>query len=135
MNINNLIEVQRQADVLCVNTKDCKDCVGYGKGGECKHYLVADELHKSGCVMLPCKVGDTVYRVIGDKRVKKPHKCKVIGFWLSAEESYNSVHLVRYVNDVLDYSVSLPLSEFGKSLFLSEDEALEEMNKLRSNEV
>lgn len=135
MNIDKLIEVQIQADTLCVDSKDCKDCVGYGKGGWCKKYLNADVLHKNGCVMLPCRVGDTVYRVINDKRVKKPHECKVIGFWLSVEERYSSVHLVNYVNGAFNYSLSLPLTEFGKSIFLSEYKALEEMDKLRSIDV
>jgi hypothetical protein len=97
--------------------------------------LIEDDLSKSVCVRLPCGLGDTVYLVIRDKRVKYPHKCKVIGFWLSMDESCNSVHLARHINDVLDYSASLPLSEFGKNIFLSEDKALEEINKLRSSDI
>lgn len=71
----------------------------------------------------PCKVGDTVYKVVNDKRVKRPYECEVVGFWISKDETCNNVHLVRYVNGVFDCSFSVPFTEFGKTLFSTKKEA------------
>ena len=79
-------------------------------------------------VVLPCKIGDTVYRVMADKRIKHPYECKVIGFWYSADETCNNVHLVRYVNGVFDCSMSVPFSEFNRILFLTKEEAEAALN-------
>jgi hypothetical protein len=74
-------------------------------------------------IVPPCKVGDTVYRVMRDKRIKQPYEYKVVGFWYAADEKCNDVHLVRYVNGMFDSSISIPFSEFGKITFLSREEA------------
>lgn len=76
------------------------------------------------CVTIPpCKVGDTVYKVVNDKRVKRPYECEVVGFWISKDETCNSIHLVRYINGVFDCSFSVPFTEFGKTLFSTKEEA------------
>ena len=84
---------------------------------------VADFLLQKGVIVPPCKVGQTVYKVVNDKRVKKPYKCKVIGFWYSEDEHCNNVHLVRYINGVFDCSFSVPFTDFGKTVFLTKEEA------------
>jgi hypothetical protein len=85
--------------------------------------LIADYLLENGVIVPPCKVGATVYKVVADKRVKKPYECKVVGFWCSELESYNNAHLVRYVNGVFDSSFSVPMDEFGKTVFLTKEQA------------
>lgn len=85
----------------------------------------AEQLIANGVIVPPCKVGDTVYRVMGDKRIKQPYEYKVVGFWYLADETCNDVHLVRCVNGVFDCSISVPISEFGKIVFLSREEAEE----------
>ncbi len=85
--------------------------------------MLADHLLAEGVIVPPCKVGDTVYKVVNDKRVKKPYECKVVGFWYSADERCNNVHLVRYVNDIFDSSFSIPFADFGKTVFLTREEA------------
>lgn len=102
-----------------VNCEDC-DCipVAIGDGDRIADYLLAN-----GVIVPPCKVGQTVYKVVNDKRVKKPYKCKVIGFWYSEDEHCNNVHLVRYINGVFDCSFSVPFTDFGKSVFLTREEA------------
>ena len=116
---------------------NCKDCIHYDvcmdyttlKESEfAQHFEGSDVLcdhfkDKSRYIELPCAVGDTVYRVIADKRVKHPHECKVIGYWYSEDEPCSRIHLVRYVNGVFDYSMSIPLSDFGKTVFLTKEEA------------
>ena len=96
--------------------------------------FLSDYLLANGVIVPPCKVGDTVYRVMGDKRIKQPYEYKVVGFWYSADETCNDVHLVRYVNDVFAHSISVPLYEFGKIVFLSREEAEESLRKERNNE-
>lgn len=74
-------------------------------------------------VELPCAVGDTVYRVMADKRIKQPYQYKVTGVWYSADATCNNLHLVRYVNGVFVSSISVPFSEFNRILFLTKEEA------------
>ena len=88
-----------------------------------------EDLEEQGrLVILPCKIGDTVYRVMADKRIKQPYEYKVIGFWYSADETCNNLHLVRYVNGVFDSSISVPFSEFNRILFLTKEEARAALN-------
>ena len=92
-----------------------------------KNYMfaedIADHLLANGVIVPPCKVGDMVYKVVPDKRVKKPYECKVVGFWYSEDENCNNAHLVRYVNDAFDCSFSVPFTTFGKTVFLTKEEA------------
>lgn len=83
----------------------------------------ADYLLANGVIALPCKVGQTVYKVVNDKRVKKPYECKVVGIWYANDENANDVHLVRYVNGIFDCSFSVQFKEFGKKVFLTKEEA------------
>lgn len=92
---------------------------------------LVNSILSDGWIRPPCKVGDTVYRVISDKRVKQPHECKAIGFWYSADESCNAMHLVRYVNGVFDYSISVPFSNFGKTVFLTKEEAEAKLQEIK----
>lgn len=84
---------------------------------------LADYLLENGLIVPPCKVGDIVYKIINDKRVKKPYKCKVIGFWHSGDESCNNIHLAHYVNGVFESSFSVPFTEIGKTVFFTGEEA------------
>ena len=86
-------------------------------------------LDEGRVIVPPVKVGDTVYKVVADKRVKKPYECKVVGFWFSELEGYNNAHLVRYVNGVIDFSFSVPIGDFGKTVFLSREEAEQALRK------
>ena len=88
-------------------------------GGNCMFYNVPPEQ----IIVPPCKVGDTVYKVVRDERVKKPYECKVIGLWYSEDENWSEAHLVRYVNGEFDCSFTVPLTDFGKTVFHTRDEA------------
>ena len=94
---------------------------GYNSFEWAEHF--ADHLLADGWIRPPCKVGDTVYKVVNDKRVKRPYECKVVGCWFSEDENCNNAHLVRYVNGVFDCSFSVPFTDFGKTVFLTEEEA------------
>ena len=90
---------------------------------------IADHLIAEGVIVPPCKVGQTVYRVMADKRIKQPYEYKVIGFWYSADETCNNLHLVRYVNGVFESSMSVPFTEFNRMLFLTKEEAEEKLKE------
>ena len=99
-------------------------------GGNCMFYNVP----KEQIIIPPCKVGDKVYRVMADKRIKQPYQYKVIGFWYSADETCNNLHLVRYVNGVFESSMSVPFSEFNRILFLTKEEAEKALAERNKNE-
>lgn len=92
---------------------------------------LADYLIKNNVATFPCSPGDTVYRIMADKRIKQPYKYKVMGIWYSAVEACSSVHLARFVNGVFESSMSIPLSEFGEVVFSTKEEAERKQRELR----
>ena len=114
---------------VCLNDENIETDDGY-VGFGVRYENIADYLLANGVIVPPCKVGDTVYRVMADKRIKRPYEYKVIGFWYSADENCNNLHLVRYVNGVFDCSMSVPFSEFNRILFLTKEEAEEKLKEL-----
>lgn len=94
---------------------------------------IADYLLANGVIVPPCKVGDVMYKVVNDKRVKRPYGCEVVGFWFSKDENCNNAHLVRYVNGVFDCSFSVPLTDFGKTVFLTKEEAEQALKERVNN--
>ena len=96
--------------------------------------ILTDHLLANGVILPPCKVGDTVYRVMSDKRIKQPYEYKVIGFWYSADETCNNLHLVRYVNGKFDSSMSVPFCEFNRILFLTREEAEQALKERDNND-
>lgn len=92
---------------------------------------IADNILANGGAVFPCNAGDTVYRVMTDERIKEPYKYKVMGIWYSAVEACSSVHLARFVGDVFESSMKIPFSEFGKTIFLTKEEAEKREKELR----
>lgn len=84
---------------------------------------LADYLLANGVVVPPCKVGDKVYMVVNDKRVKQPYECKVIGFWYSKYEDCCTIHLERYVNGKSYSTFSVRFTDVGKTVFLNREDA------------
>ena len=120
---NRLIKLLKQADEyargVCIDNDEAQE-------------VSADHLLAKGVIVPPFKVGDVVYKVVADKRVKHPYECKVVGLWCSADERYNSAHLARYVDGVCHTTFSVPWMEFGKTIFLSKEEAEEEMERRKN---
>jgi hypothetical protein len=105
-----------------------EDAIGEGWRTMCE--AIADNLLiEGGIIVPPVKVGQTVYKVVNDKRVKKPYECKVVGIWYADDENANDVHLVRYVNGIFDCSFSVQFKEFGKTVFLTTEEAEAKMKE------
>ena len=98
---------------------DCASCP-YDEGATCNSYArKADYLLANGVMVPPCKVGDTVYRII-DTNPPIIKGCKVRG--------------VEYVNDVWQFIIErcLLYGIVGVNIFLSRAEA-EQALKAREN--
>lgn len=82
--------------------------------------IIADYLLANGVIMLPCKVGDTVYD-IGDFFDGTPYpemyeyKADYITLW----EKYPDRNEIYFSIDGMDYA----LDDFGKTVFLTQEEA------------
>lgn len=94
---------------------------------------LADYLLATGVIVPPCKVGDRVYMVIHDKRTKKPLECNVIGFWYTNHEDCCTIHLSRYVDGKFDSTFSVRFTDFGKTVFLSREEAEAKLKESENN--
>lgn len=92
-----------------------------------------DRIENKTLVELPCKVGDTVYRVMADKRIKQPYEYKVIGFWYSAYEDCNNLHLARYINGEFESTINVPFPEFNRILFLTKAEAEKRLEEWKND--
>lgn len=79
------------------------------------------EADKDGrCIVLPCKVGDTVW-IVG--AVRKLYSAKVRTFFcghpstVCGSDPYGHIHMIRTTE------CDIPMQEFGKTVFLSREEA------------
>ena len=110
-----LIELIKQADNECANTKQCDRCKAYGKGEDCINYNIADHLIANGAILPPCKVGDTVFVVGVITQQITAHK--VIGI------NYSEDGLFLLTNSFTVVSVA---QQLGKTVFLTREEAEKE---------
>ena len=81
---------------------------------------LADYLIANGVIMLPCKVGDTIYFDTykrGESIGIQPHKVANISIVVSTERPFGCVGA-----DIYDW-------EFGKTVFLSREEAERELER------
>ena len=104
-----LIELTKRAFAKCKGKK-CEDCVGYGKGADCIHYVVTDNLLANGVIVPPCKVGHTVYRIVEmSTGVKKNSTYTIKRFIRTVEVTKNNFF------DVCE--------NWGKTVFLTAEDA------------
>ena len=86
---------------------------------------LADYLLKIGVIMLPCKVGDTIYFDTykrGESIGIQPHKVANISIVVSTERPFGYVGA-----DIYDW-------EFGKTVFLTREEAEKALKERERNE-
>lgn len=77
------------------------------------------EADKEGrCLVLPCKVGDTVYYI---EKNKKIYESKVHAFSFGKDNltKYGQIHIYDYDKD----NATRKISNFGKTIFLTREEA------------
>ena len=113
-----LVELINQANKKC-RSACCDDCSAVGFVGEgCVNYNIADHLLANGVIVPPCKVGDTLYVLVGEpsQTIAEFHVRTIlfgethdsIGF---ANKSLFTIWNKRWY----DY--------FGKTIFLTREEA------------
>ena len=88
----------------------------------------ADYLLANKCHSLPCDIGDTVYtncRMQGwyFREKDKPYKAKIVFIGLNGVDNFMNVDFGN------GHMLQFPFSQIGKTVFLSEEEAL----KVRDN--
>lgn len=84
-------------------------------------HKAAEQLIANGMIVPPCKVGDTVYAIFGEF---EPYvaKCRVDEFLIERGGVY-AVMDVYYGDFVARRNRSIPIDWFGKTVFLSREEA------------
>lgn len=121
----------------------CKDCVHYDV---CKRdiaicvcriskkvEMLCDYFKdKTRFVELPCKVGDTVYRIIhlNDKYLQNTNKLKIADWW-------QIVEIGIYQDDICfidDSDNEFTIDDIGKTVFLTREEAEEKLKENRYND-
>ena len=114
---NRLVELLQKAEKKCNDTKQCENCVGYGKGNECVNYLFADYLFANGVIVLLCKVGDTVYQTDGIRI----YELEIFDVSLRKGKPY-------YETESIDFDDTA----IGKSIFLTKEEAEAKMKAVQN---
>jgi hypothetical protein len=79
----------------------------------------------------PCKAGDTVYVIIKDKNAREVYSCKVVKVRIANKPDYSVLYLVH--SDVFDFSLVVPFSDIGTTVFFSETEALKSRKEWESS--
>lgn len=85
--------------------------------------VIADYLLANGVVVLPCNVGDTVYKVFDGKVWEM--KAVAIPMLISSTGAHLSVTCTNYRGAALTYE----LSDFGKTVFPTREEAEKALEK------
>ena len=146
-----LINELKKAKNRCLihESGGCLACKYRGQA-DCTLENLADHLLANGVIAPPCKVGDVVYAV-GDKDGHQIKECKVNHFSFESAEHFE---VDVYFDCDLDcdgcyfqtYSQSycgewdcdnayghscIPIADFGKTVFLTKEEALKKLKELR----
>lgn len=106
----------------------CTVCKYRGSNGRCDSTArVIDELIKRNVVVLPCKVGDTVYtnhHMRGDylRRKEAPYELRIVFIGINSHEDYGDGYInVKYMKT--GNEAQFRFSDFGKDVFLTKEEA------------
>lgn len=110
-----LLELIFQGDKKC-SEQDCRDCKHHGNEF-CGFEHIADYLIENGVVILPCRVGDSIFRVGNDE----------IWEWLIER-------IEIYEDEVvfIDDSENIFTEEYiGDNVFLNKSEAEQKLKEMR----
>ena len=85
--------------------------------------FIADHLIENGVIVPPCKVGDTLYRVVDMSHTA----CNsfVDDFPIKVEP-----YSIIYEN-MMGHYASIPFEQFGKTIFLTKDQAEQKLKEMR----
>lgn len=101
----NLIE---QSFERCKSTPHCSKCNYTGTGGNCFKYLMADHILGNGVIVLPCKIGDTVYQTDGARIY---------------ESTIYEITLTSNKTIFVTENIAFDETAIGKGIFLTREEA------------
>lgn len=104
----------------------------------CKNDMLAEYLLEHGVLLLPCKVGDTVYKCVFSKNGKGYFvEYKVVGFHLgefpNSRGQKRNEYLIIY-HEVTDCIRHLNLKELGETVFLTREETEQALKERANNE-
>ena len=101
--------------------KDWSDlCTIIGECGGLDRVRALDEADKDGrLVVLPCKVGDTVWAILGDKK----YACKCIVEYVNIGGRGLGTTIVLCEAEGLREQYGVTVAAFGKTVFLTREEA------------
>ena len=115
-----LVELFKEANEKVVEYIRQNDHMDYIPKPEELWGVKADHLLANGVIVLPCKVGDTVYKISRNK-VKK---CEVVFVGISADEKCSHFNFVEnYADGTFHKSYSMVFDVIGKTVFLTREEA------------
>lgn len=120
-----MTEREKLIELICACTNN--DCVGHCNLSnhyycdKCKN--IADHLLKNKCRSFLCDIGDTVYtncRMQGwyFREKDKPYKAKIVFIGLNGVDNFMNVDFGN------GHMLQFPFSQIGKTVFLTEEEAL-----------
>lgn len=128
-----LIELLQNTNNYCFD-RICSNCEYDKKGNACKSNMIAEYLLANGVIVPPCKVGDTVYYFS-----HRPFNLSLL------PNTIYEADVVRIVTTKLGTSVVIQIhndygctevpqiSDFGKTVFLTKEEAEAELEKRCNN--
>ena len=117
-----MTERERERERLIeIITKSVDGCAEYWAG------LIADGLLESDAIVPPCKVGDTVYQIKGTSI--KEYKVDYFDIFNNSVNFTFKIHLIadNWSDFVFD-------DDFGKTVFLSREEAKKALEECKENE-
>jgi hypothetical protein len=88
--------------------------------------FVADHLIENGVIVLPCKVGDTIYYLDGSIIVESKVHCISFG---GRYGDYKGGQMHIYDSD--KDNITVKLDNFGKTVFLTKEEAEQKLKEMR----
>lgn len=118
---------------LLINTptcdNDCSLCKYKYTDDKCEEHLsgiMADHLLSNGVIVLPCKVGDTVYSIDIKNSTITPHIIKKISY---SENKFNYIY-----EEYNGYSLYFSDKDFGERVFSSKEDAVAKLKDINTEE-
>lgn len=106
-----------QSPMLC--DPNCK----YAKLQRCYEARTADYLLENGAIVLPCKMGDTIYEVIGSYYIKSVVCAIHISDGSRNSRNHKSESYIVARNENTNYAKHYNINKIGKTVFLTRKEA------------
>ena len=91
---------------------------------------IADHLLDNGVIVPPCKVGDVIYKIMDIESVRRQILEVEV---LSIRIEDKMIFFVKTVKNCLYRYAEYPIDDFGKTVFLTKEEAERELER-RKNE-